>query len=381
LVLLGVLASKASARFGVPALLLFLGIGMLAGSEGLGGIEFDDAGAAHDAGMLALACILFAGGLATPWGDVRRVAAKGLALATVGVVVTAAVTGWAASAVLGVSGLTGLLLGATVSSTDAAAVFSVLRSRALGLKHDVQPLLEVESGSNDPMAVVLTIGLIELIKHPDTSVVEFVVLFVRQLGLGALVGLVMARVTVVAVNRLRLASEGLYPVLTLGMVVLTFGLTAAIGGSGFLAVYVAGLVLGTAEYVNKPSIVRFHDAIAWLAQIAMFLVLGLLVFPSRLVDEAGQALVVCGVLVFVARPLAVLLSLAPFRASLRESGLVSWIGLRGAVPIVVATYPLVAGVPEAQRIFDAVFFIVATSVLVQGTTISAVARKLGMVKA
>lgn len=377
LVLAGVLVSKVSTRLGVPALLLFLGVGMLAGSDGVGGIHFADFAGAQSVGIVALAFILYAGGLSTSWSDVRPVLAPAVALATVGVGVTALVAGVIAAWALDLSLTTGLLLGAIISSTDAAAVFSVLRSRSVSLRGEIRPLLELESGSNDPMAVFLTIGCLELLTDPGRSVASLLPLFVQQMAVGGLVGYLLARGTVAAINRARLEYEGLYPVVTLAVVVLTYGLTALLGGSGFLAVYVAGIAMGNSEFLHKKSLVRFHDAIAWLSQISMFLVLGLLVFPSQLPGVAGGALLVAAGLVLVARPIAVLIALAPTRLRARERVMVSWVGLRGAVPIILATFPLAEAIPEAETIFDAVFFIVLTSVLVQGTTIPLVARWLG----
>lgn len=376
LVLLGVVASKLSARLGVPAVLLFLLIGMAAGSEGIGGIHFDDYRLAQELGIVALAFILFAGGLDTDWRAVRPVLARGLVLGTVGVAVTAVVVGLVAVVVFDLPVVVGLLLGAIISSTDAAAVFSVLRSRSVGLKGNLRPLLEFESGSNDPMAVFLTIGLLQLVTRPDTDVVGLAPLFAQQMAVGAAVGYALARALVLGVNRLRLEYEGLYPVFTTATVVLTYGVTAALGGSGVLAVYVAGLVVGNASIIHKATLVRFHDAIAWLMQITMFLVLGLLVFPSQLVPVAGRALLLSAAVVLLARPAATFLGLAGSGIGARGTALVSWVGLRGAVPIILATFPLVEGVEEAPIIFNVVFFIVLTSVLVQGTTIPLVARLL-----
>ncbi|HVM51811.1 MAG TPA: potassium/proton antiporter [Acidimicrobiales bacterium] len=376
LALLGVGASKVSSRLGVPALLLFLVLGMLAGSEGVGGIDFADYQLAQSIGIVALAFILFSGGLDTQWREVRPVVGKGILLATVGVFVTAVVAGSFASWVLGVSLTAGLLLGAIISSTDAAAVFSVLRSRSVGLRGSLRPLLELESGSNDPMAVFLTIGFLELLTKPDTAVIELVPIFALQMVVGAVFGWVLAKGAVVAINRVRLEYEGLYPVVMIALVLLIYGSAAVLGGSGFLAVYVAGLVMGNSRFLHKKSLVRFADGLAWLMQIAMFLVLGLLVFPSHVLPVAGRALLVSLVLIFVARPLGTGAVLLLTRYGTRETAMVSWVGLRGAVPIVLATFPLVEEVPQADLIFNVVFFIVLTSVLLQGTTIPLVARWL-----
>ncbi|MGD9797677.1 MAG: potassium/proton antiporter [Acidimicrobiia bacterium] len=376
LVLLGVVASKVSARLGVPALLLFLILGMLAGSEGVGGIHFADFEAAQTVGVVALAVILFAGGLETEWSTVRPVMGRGLLLATFGVLMTAAVAGLFASWILGLSLTAGLLLGAIISSTDAAAVFSVLRSRSVGLKGQLRPLLELESGSNDPMAVFLTLGFLELLTDDGTAVGDLAPIFVAQMAVGGVIGFLVAKGAVVVINRIRLDYEGLYPVVLMALVLLIYGVAAMLGGSGFLAVYVAGLVMGNARFLHKRSLVRFADGLAWLVQIAMFLVLGLLVFPSDVVSVAGRALLVSLVLIFLARPLATGTLLLLTRFGLRETALVSWVGLRGAVPIILATFPLVEGVPEGDLIFNVVFFTVLTSVLLQGTTIPLVARWL-----
>ncbi|HEY8525165.1 MAG TPA: potassium/proton antiporter [Acidimicrobiales bacterium] len=378
LILLGVVASKLSDRLGVPSLLFFLVIGMLAGSEGVGGIEFDDYELAQAVGVVALAFILFAGGLDTEWRVVRPVVREGLLLATVGVLGTAVITGVVASWVLDLSLTAGLLLGSIVSSTDAAAVFAVLRSHSVSLEGRLRPLLELESGSNDPMAVFLTVGFLELLTDPGTSVLALVPVFLLQMSVGAAVGYGAARLAVPALNRARLGYEGLYPVVLIGVVMLTYGVAALLQGSGFLAVYVAGLTMGNVRFIHKKSLMRFADGLAWLMQIVMFLVLGLLVFPSDLLEVAGRGLLISAVLIVVARPVATCAVLAPTRFGAAATALVSWVGLRGAVPVVLATFPLVEGAAQAKVIFDVVFFIVITSVLVQGTTIPAVARRLGV---
>lgn len=374
LVLAGVLASKLANRLGVPALLLFLGLGMLAGSDGIGGIEFEDVEMTQGIGVAALALILFDGGIATRWESIRPVLRPGGALATAGVAVTAGITGVVAAEILDVPIEVGLLLGAIVSSTDAAAVFSVLRSRRTGLRGGIQPMLELESGANDPMAVFLTIGLVELITDEVDGWASLAPMFAQQLVLGAVIGVLAGWAGRTLLNRADLGIDGLYPVLTLAVAIGAYAGTVLLGGSGFLAVYVCGLWLGNHEVLHRNSVMRFHDAIAWLAQIGMFLVLGLLVFPSELPEVAGRALLIVVVLVLVARPVAVALSLTPFRVPAQEQAVVAWVGLRGATPIILATFPLVAGVPEAPLLFDVVFFVVLTSVLVQGTTLGPVAR-------
>ncbi len=376
LLLLSIFASKASGRLGVPALLLFLVIGMLAGSDGPGGIYFDDAQLAGSLGVVALAFILFAGGLDTDWTRIRPVLAQGVALATVGVLLTASLMGLFAIVVLDFTPLQGLLLGAIVSSTDAAAVFTVLRARSMRLRDPLEPLLELESGSNDPMAVFLTTALTGLLADPNSSLLRLVPTFFQQMILGALLGYGMGRAMGWLINRIRLQVEGLYPVLTVALTLLTYGGTAALGGNGFLAVYLAGLTLARSDFIHKRSLLRFHDGLAWLMQIAMFLVLGLLVFPSQLPALAGVALLAALFLILIARPLSVAVTLLPFRLPARDQAMISWVGLRGAVPIILATFPRLAGLPQADLIFDIVFFVVLTSVLIQGTAINPVARWL-----
>jgi len=378
LLLISIIANKLSERLGVPALLIFLVVGMLAGSEGPGGIPFDDPWIAQTIGIVALAFILFSGGVDTQWNQIRPVLWPGIALSTLGVVLTATCLGAFAVLVLGFPPIMGFLLGAVVSSTDAAAVFSVLRAARARLKGNLRPFLELESGSNDPMAVLLTTGIITLILAPGTSALTLVPMFVQQLAVGGLLGYGMGWVIVFLINRLKLEFEGLYPVLTLTMVLLTYGLTATVGGNGFIAVYISGLVMGNSIVVHKKSLIRFHDGIAWLMQILMFLALGLLVFPSELIPAMVPGLLAALFLILVARPVAVMITLLPWKIPINEKVLISWVGLRGAVPIILATYPLVAGVPNADMIFNIVFFIVLVSALVHGTSIPSVARWLGV---
>jgi cell volume regulation protein A len=378
LLIISIIASKASNRTGIPALLLFLLIGMLAGREGIGGIALDDPALVQSIGVVALALILFSGGLDTDWKQIRPVFWSGLALANIGVVVSAVIMGAVAIFVLGFSPLEGLLLGAIVSSTDAAAVFSVLRSRGVNLKDRAEPLIEFESGSNDPIAVFLTVGLTSLIVDPSAQPLGLIPAFLWQMGLGAFAGVFLGRAIVWTINRLRLKQEGLYPVLTLAMVLLVYGLTATLGGNGFLAVYLAGIVMNGRNFVHKRSLMRFHDGLAWLMQIAMFITLGLQVLPSELPPIVGSGLLMAVALIFLARPLSVFVALAFTRLHLRGKLVVAWVGLRGAVPIVLATFPQVAGVPSADAIFNLVFFIVLSSVALQGTSIAQVARWLNM---
>lgn len=380
LLLVSIAASKASGRLGVPALVIFMIIGMLAGSEGPGKIYFDNFWQAQSLGVVALALILFAGGLDTEWKSVKPVLGKALILSTLGVLVTAGLVGWFASTVLGVSMLEGLLLGAIVSSTDAAAVFAVMRSRSVSLKGELKPLLELESGSNDPMAVFLTVGIIGLLSRPGSSMLELLPAFLLQMSIGAVAGYVLGRLAILLLNRINLEYEGLYPVLSMAYVLFGYAATTLIGGNGFLAVYIAGLVMGNMPFIHKRSIMRFHDGLAWLMQIAMFVALGLLVFPSQLLPVLGAGLLVSVFLMFVARPISVFVLLHFTKMSIPEKTMVSWVGLRGSVPIILATFPLLAGVPNADKIFNLVFFIVMTSVILQGTSIPIVSKWLGVYK-
>ncbi len=374
--LLSVLFSKVSERFGIPILLVFLAIGMLAGSEGIGGIYFDDPQLTQWISTIALAIILFSGGVDTEWTGTRKILKEGLALATAGVFITAAIVGTFSYWILKLPLLESLLVGAIASSTDAAAVFSLLRSSGIGLKGRLKSLLEFESGSNDPMAIFLTIGLIQLITNQNAQYTDLFLLFVLQMGVGALTGWLMSRLALYLINRLKLGYEGLYPVLTFALVFLTFGIAAMMKGSGYLAVYVLGLLLGKEDFLHKRSLIRFFDGNAWLMQIVLFVTLGLLVFPSRLVPVIVPGLLIALVLMFIARPVAVFLTLIPFHYSLREKVFISWVGLKGAVPIVLATFALVAGLKDSALLFNLVFFIVLTSVLLQGTLLPRVARTL-----
>jgi len=376
LLLLSIVASKVSDRFGIPALLVFLALGMLAGSEGLGGIYFDDPSLAQAIGVVALSLILFSGGLSTQWQSVRPIFTWGFILATLGVCVTALVVGLFSVMVFDFTIMEGLLLGAIVSSTDAAAVFSILRSKGISLRGQLKPLLEFESGSNDPMAVFLTIGMIQVLTQPESSLWDRVRLFALQMSIGLAAGYVMARVTLYLVNRLKLGYEGLYPVLTLSLALLTYGLSDKLGGNGFLAVYITGIIAGNSKFIHKRSLLQFHDGLAWLMQITMFLTLGLLVFPSHLLPVMGLSLLIAVCLILVARPAGVFLSLLPSPFSFREKAFISWVGLRGAVPIILATFPFLAGILQADLLFNVVFFVVLTSVLLQGTTIQYLARWL-----
>ncbi len=371
-----VISSKITDRFAVPVLLLFLAIGMLAGSEGLGGIYFDNAKLAKSIGVVALIFIIFSGGLDTDWKDTKSIVWPGVLLSTLGVLLTAIITGIFAMYILKFSFLQAMLLGSIVSSTDAAAVFAILRSKRISLKKPLKSLLEFESGSNDPMAVFLTIGFIGLLTVKGSSIATLIPKFILDMGMGVLVGYLMARVIVFIVKRLKLDYEGLYPAITISLVLFTYVIAIFLKGNGILAVYLAGLGLRQAEFANKKTIIKFHDGLAWISQITMFVTLGLLVFPSHLVPLMGAGLLITVLLMFVARPVSVFLCLQPFNMSVRKKTMLAWVGLRGSVPIILATFPFTAGLPQADIYFNIVFFIVVVSVFIQGTSIPLVSKML-----
>lgn len=379
LLVLSIFSSKASLKLGIPSLLLFLILGILAGSEGVGAIEFHNTFIAQFLGILALVYILFSGGYNTIWENVRPIFGKGLLLSTVGVFATAVFTGLFVYWVFHFNFLESLLLGAVVSSTDAAAVFSILRSKKLGLKKGLAPLLEMESASNDPMAVFLTLGLIQIIQQTDATTLDLILMFIQQMTFGLILGYFFGKGIVLGINHLKLEYKGLYPVFTTSSVLLVYSVVTFLGGSGFLAVYVAGLVCSYSESLHKKSLRQFHVGISWLMQISMFIVLGLLISPRQVLNITWIGLAIAGILMLVARPLSVFISL-PFskKMKFREKLLLSWVGLRGAAPIILATFPLMAGVNGATLIFDIVFFIVITSILLQGTTIGLVAKWLNL---
>ncbi len=379
LLLASVLASKASAKLGVPALVLFILLGMLAGAEGPGGLQFKDYKFAQLLGELALALIIFSGGLDTNWDSVKPLIWRALSLSTIGVAITCGLVAIFAVYLLNFSIYEGLLLGAVVASTDAAAVFSVLRARSINLRRRLIPLLEIESGSNDPMAVFLTISFIQLVKAPDSNLLGLAGSFVIQMAVGLFMGWLMGRVGRWFLANVRLEYDGLYPAISFAMVLLAFGGSHIIGGNGYLAVYVCGLTLGKTNFLHRLSLIQFHDGVAWLMQIAMFITLGLIAVPSKLLQVAGIGLLLAFALMLVARPVAVYIALLFAKMRRRERIFVSWGGLRGAVPIILAIFPLLEGVPKADLIFNLVFFVVMVSVLVQSTTLPLVARLLGVV--
>jgi cell volume regulation protein A len=371
-----VLVSKTANRTGLPVLALFLLIGMLAGSDGIGKISFNNPATAQFLGIIALCFILFSGGLDTKFDQVKPIVWRGITLSTLGVLITAVCLGAFVYWITDFSWLESLLLGSIVSSTDAAAVFAIFRSKSTGLKRNLRPTLELESGSNDPMAYFLTITFISLIQQPEASFWSMLPMFLKAMSLGALMGFVIGRLTVRVINRVDLFIEGLYPVLTIAMMLFSYSLTEFVGGNGFLAIYISGLILGNSKFIHKRSLLKFYDGFAWLMQILMFITLGLLVFPSRMMPIIGVGLLISAFLVLVARPLAVFLCLWPLKMYYKDLTFVSWVGLKGAVPIIFATYPMVEKVPNADMIFHIVFFITLTSLLLQGTTLFNVAKWL-----
>src|SRR5687768_14872985 len=378
LVLASVVFSRLFERTGLPVGLFFIAIGMLAGSDGLGGIEFTDYRFAFRVGTAALVLILFDGGLNTPLESLRRVWAPAGLLATFGVAGTGLLTS-AGARLLGFDWPQALLLGAIVSSTDAASVFAVLRSSGISLKRRVGSTLEAESGLNDPMAVILTVALTASLVRGETPSIPLLALqVVEELAIGGALGFGIGWLGSKALLRLRLRALGLYPVVTLAIALLAFGLTTLLNGSGFLAVYVTGVVLGNGVVPYRNGVVRTHDAMAWLSQIVMFLVFGLLVFPRQLPSVAIPGLMLALLLAFVARPLIALACLLPFKFSPREAGYVGWVGLRGAVPIVLAIFPVLEGAPGAHLIFNVVFFVVVANAILPGATVKWATRLFGM---
>ncbi len=369
-------AGKTSVRFGVPVLVLFITIGMLAGSEGVGGIMFDNPKTAQFIGIVALNFILFSGGLDTDWQSIKPVFWQGITLSTLGVLITAISVGIFVWAITDFTIYEGLLLGSIVSSTDSAAVFSILRSKNLALKGNLRPVLEFESGSNDPMAYILTIIFTGLVMDQDAGLAHAMPLFLRQFLLGGIMGAVIGKLGAFIINKVRLDYEGLYIVLVIAIMFFSFSFTDFVGGNGFLAIYISALIIGNHELIHKKKILKSFDSFAWLMQIVLFLTLGLLVYPSHIVPFISIGLIIALFLIIVARPLSVFISLTPFKVQQRHRWFISWVGLRGAVPIVFATYPLLAGADKAGMIFNMVFFISLTSVLIQGTSLPTVARYL-----
>ena len=385
LLFVSIAVSKTSARFGVPTLLLFLIVGMLFGSDGLG-IQFNDMKDAQFVGMIALCIILFSGGMDTKFHEIKPVLAPGLVLSTVGVLLTAVFTGifiWWLSGMqwsnIYFTFLPSLLLASTMSSTDSASVFAILRSQKMNLKHNLRPMLELESGSNDPMAYMLTIVLIQLITAESNEAGAIVISVLQQFIFGGLIGYGTGKLAVYIINKLNLDNKSLYPIFMLAVVFFTFSVCDLFKGNGYLAVYISGMMIGNSKIANRKEISTFFDGLTWLFQIIMFILLGLLVNPREMLDVACVAMLIAGFMILIGRPLSVALCLLPFRKITARSKLyISWVGLRGAVPIIFATYPVVANVEGADQIFNIVFFITLLSLILQGTTLPFFARKLGL---
>lgn len=383
LLFVSIVAGKAGYRFGVPVLLLFLMVGMAFGSDGLG-IQFNSDKYAQFIGMVALSVILFSGGMETQFKDIKPVLGPGITLSTLGVLLTTLITGvfiWWISGLgwtsVSLSLTASLLLAATMSSTDSASVFAILRSQKMNLKHNLRPMLELESGSNDPMAYMLTIVFIQIIQTAGMSVGEVLTSFLVQFIVGGAAGYVIGVTAVRYVNKLDIDNQAIYSILLLSFVFFTFAVTSLLKGNGYLAVYIAGIMVGNNKIANRKEVYTFMDGLSWLFQIIMFLCLGLLVNPHEMVEVAAIALCIGIFMIVFSRPLSVFLSLIPFRnVNLKSKLFVSWVGLRGAVPIIFATYPVVADIEGSKFIFNIVFFITILSLVIQGTTVSAAARLL-----
>lgn len=383
LLFISIVVGKTGYRFGVPALLLFLVVGMLFGSDGIG-FQFHNTGEAQFIGMVALSIILFSGGMDTKFSEIKPILTPGIILSTVGVLLTAFFTGMFIWWLSGMSWTniylpvtTSLLLAATMSSTDSASVFAILRSQKMNLKHHLRPMLELESGSNDPMAYMLTIVLIQFIQSSDMGIGSILSSLVIQFAVGAVCGYILGKLAIRILNQINIDNHALYPILLLSFVFFTFSFTDLLNGNGYLAVYIAGIIVGNSKIMHRKEIYTFMDGLTWLFQIIMFLCLGLLVNPHEMLKVAAVASLIGVFMIVIGRPLSVFLCLLPFRKITMKSRLfVSWVGLRGAVPIIFATYPVVEGIEGSNSIFNIVFFITIVSLIVQGTTVSYVARLL-----
>ena len=375
---LSLVAGTLSEKIKFPALILFLAIGMLAGTDGIGGIDFNEFNIVDDIGTFALAFILFGGGFQTKWSDIKPIITQGVVLSTFGVLLTAIFMAIPIAWLERFSYKDAFLLGAIISSTDAAAVFSILRTQKVGVKGALKPLLEFESGSNDPMAVFLTLTALNWFTSPDIPVYNMIIKLIVQMVCGGLIGLITGNIACRAIQNLKVTNEALYPVWGISIVMSTFGLAETVQGNGYLAVYVCGIVMGGGDFIYKYSLQRFHEGFAWLMQIVMFLLLGLLVNPKELINfqVISIGLLISFLLMFAARPLAVFICSMFSRFNLNEKIFISWTGLRGAVPIILATYPLSNGHPQARYIFNLIFFVVLTSVLLQGKTLAIAAKLL-----
>jgi cell volume regulation protein A len=372
----GIAGAFLADRIRIPGLLLFLGLGMLAGSQGVGGIHFSDAELTRTLGTIALVLILFEGGLTSGWSEIRPVLGTAASLATIGTLVTAAIAGLAAKWIFDFSTLEGLLVGAAIAATDSAAIFAVLRRSTL--KKRLARSLEGESGMNDPVALLLVIGFIEWIQQPDYGAADMAGLLALKLALGIAIGLALGWLAVRILDRITLPTDGIYPVATIAVAALAYGLAEVAHGSGLLAVYLTALALGSAAIPAKRTVVSFHEGLGWVSQIALFILLGLLIFPSALGDIALKGIALSAVLIFIARPVAAFIATALAPLDVRERLMLGWAGLRGATPIWLATFPVVAGIRSGDEEFAIVFFVVVSSTLVQGASFEPLAKRLGL---
>ena len=380
LIILSIILSKISSFTNVPKMLIFLAVGMIAGEEGPGGIIFNNYDIAQGMGIIALSFILFSGGLDTKYSNMKSVMYRGVMLSTLGVIFTTGTVTVIGRFILGFDVYLSFLIGAIISSTDASAVFVSLKSKKFKLKRDIESLLELESGSNDPTAVFLTMTAISIILNKETDIINFILLFIQQMGVGLFVGYGIGKLSSRFINKIQLDHEGLYPVITFAIVLLSFGLSDFLKGNGFLSVYLCGIIIGNSNIIHKRSLTRFHDGISWIMQVAMYVLLGLVVTPSRIWNVSWYGIVISIALIVFARPLSVHLILFFTKMKFKEQILISWVGLRGAVPIVLATFPTVYNIQNSDMVFNIVFFVVLTSTLLQGSTISLFAAKLGLLE-
>lgn len=380
LLILGILFSKLSANLNVPSLIVFLVIGILLGSDGIVGIYFDNYVAVQYISIFALIIIIFAGGLDSDYDRMKSIFPPGLSLSIIGVFITAFLVGYLIHIVLGYDLLFSLLIGSIISSTDAAAVFSIFRTSELKLTHHLDDLLELESATNDPVAYVLTTSFIYLILNPATSTIDILIIFFQSLILGFILGYIFGQIATYVLNNIKLKIDGLYPVLMIAFAIITFGFSELVGGNGFLAIYIAALLIGNNLIHKKDLHWSFIDGLSWLMQSIMFIILGLLAFPSQTIKVVGTGLIVSFLLIVIARPIAVFISLQPFKYDFKSKLFLSWSGIKGAIPIVFATYPFVAGIEGASLIFNIIFFVTVFSVLLQGSTVKTLAEKLNLIE-
>lgn len=380
LMFLCIFATKFLTRFGVPILILFIGVGMLMGSEGMFGVYFDNPSLTREIGNIALCIIIFSGGLDLNWKQAKQVLASSVIMSTFGVLLTAILVGLFTHLILGMPLLYAFLLGSIISSTDAASVFAILRAQKLKTKGKISQLLEFESGSNDPMAYILTITIIGIILNPQKGIASFILGFIQQFGIGMILGILIAFGTVQILNRIHHNIDSMYLILGVILMLFAYSVSSIAGGNGFLTVYITGFIIGNSSFVRKTRVIRFFDGLSWLAQIILFITLGLQVFPSRLFDVSIPALIISIVLIFIIRPLVVLPLLSLFKIPFKQQLFISFVGFRGAASIVFATYPLTAGLSPSQEIFDIVFFIAMSSLIIQGLALRPVAKYLGIIE-